>query len=259
MQSSFNLIKGKNASVNGDKSINTSYVEVNDSNNQNGYMETSSEEGLLKNYELLGGNIIKKARNDAERIIVEAVGNAREIEKKSYEKGYTQGKANGYEDGSNEGYSKAIEEGKKEISQIIDKAYSILADAERTYEEYKLDKKKEIINLALEMAKVISAKEFEVNESLLKLIEPIIEEAKGEEGILIRCNGKYIDPIKAKVEFWKSAYSIKGEIFILEDPIMELGKAIVEKKTGRTVVGMDIALERIESVLKEYFGGGNDD
>lgn len=257
MQSSFNLIKGTKASVNGDKSIETHYIQV--SNVDNSTEQGLQEDELLKSYELLGSNIIKKSRNDAERIIVEAMQKAKEIERQAYEKGYAQGKANGYEDGSNEGYSKAIEDGKIEISQVIDKAYSILANAEREYEEYKIDKKKEIINFALEMAKLISAKEFEKSDSLLQLIEPVIEEAKGEENILIRCNGNYINSIKDKVDFWQNAYGIKGSIFILEDPIMELGKAVIEKNTGKTIVGIDIALEKIEAVLKEHFVGGNND
>lgn len=258
MQSSFNLIKGTKASVNGDKSINTHYIEVKGKDEDN-TLEQSSEAGLLKSYELLGSNIIKKARNDAEGIIVESTKKAREIEKEAYEKGYLQGQANGYEDGSKEGYSKAIEDGNKEISQIIDKAYSILANAEREYEEYKLAKEKEIINLALEMAKIISSKEFEKSDSLLQLIEPVIEEAKGEDSIVIRCNSKYINSIKDKVDFWKNTYGIKGEVFILEDPIMELGKGIIEKSTGKIIVGMDITFEKLEAVLKEHFIGGNND
>lgn len=256
MQSSFNLIKGKNASVNGDKSIKTQYVQV---KNEENVIVESAEENMLKSYELLGSNIIRKARNDAERIVVEAMQKAKEIEKEAYEKGYMQGKANGYEDGSNEGYSKAIEAGNAEIGQVIDKAHWILANVQMEYDEYMALKRREIIDLALEMAKVISGKEFEKNDGLLNLIEPIIEEAKGEENIIIRCNGNYINSINERVSYWKNAYAIKGEIFVLEDPIMELGKAIVEKNTGRTIVGMDIALERIEAVLKEQFVGGNND
>lgn len=256
MQSSFNLIKGKNASVKGDKSIDTHYVEV---KSEESFNQESSESNMLKSYELLGSNIIKKARNDAERIIIESTKKAKDIEKDAYEKGYQQGIANGYEDGSKEGYSKAIEEGQREIGQLIDKANLILSSIEKQYEDYKVNKKEEIINLALEMAKVISAKEFEKSDSLLNLIEPIMEEAKGEENVIIRCNSNYIDSIKEKVVFWKNAYAIKGEIFILEDPIMELGKAIVEKNTGKTTVAVDIALERIEAILKEEFVGGNND
>lgn len=256
MQLSFNLIKGKNASVNGDKSIKTQYVEI---NNEENVMVKSAEENMLKSYELLGSNIIRKARNDAEKIVVEAMQKAKEIEKEAYEKGYMQGKTNGYEDGSKEGYSKAIQEGNAEISQVIDKAHLILANVQIEYDKYMALKKREILELALEMAKVISAKEFEKDDSLLNLIEPIMEEAKGEENIIIRCNGNYIDSIKERVSYWKNAYAIKGEIFVLEDPIMDLGKAVIEKNTGRTIVDMDIALERIEAVLKEQFVGGNND
>jgi len=256
MQSSFNLIKAKNASVKGDKSIDTHYVEV---KSEESFNNESAESNMLKSYELLGSNIIKKARNDAEKIIIESTKKAKDIERDAYEKGYQQGMANGYEDGSKEGYSKAIEEGQREIGQLIDKANLILSNIEKQYEDYKVNKKEEIINLALEMAKVISAKEFEKSDSLLNLIEPIMEEAKGEENVIIRCNSNYIDSIKEKVVFWKNAYAIKGEIFILEDPIMELGKAIVEKNTGKTTVSVDIALERIEAILKEEFVGGNND
>lgn len=255
MQSSFSLIKGKNASISGDKDIRTNYVEI----NTGSATGESPEDNMLRSYELLGSNIIKKARSDAERIIIEAMKKAKEIEKEAYEKGYMQGKANGYEDGANEGYSKAIEDGKNEISEVIDKAYLILSTAEKQYDEYKTLKKREIIDLAFEMAKVISSKEFEKEDSLLNLIEPVMEEAKGEENIIIKCNSNYGDSIRERVAYWKNAYAIKGEIFVLEDPLMELGNAIVEKNTGRSIVGMDTALEKIEDVLKEQFVGGNND
>ncbi|MDZ5034412.1 flagellar biosynthesis/type III secretory pathway-like protein, partial [Clostridium perfringens] len=39
------------------------------------------------------------------------------------------------------------------------------------------------------------------------------------------------------------------DIFILEDPLMESGNAVIEKNTGKAVIGLDIALEKLEEAL----------
>ena len=39
---------------------------------------------------------------------------------------------------------------------------------------------------------------------------------------------------------------------------MELGNAVIEKSTGKIVVGIDITLKKIEEALKEFCGEEKD-
>ena len=111
------------------------------------------------------------------------------------------------------------------------------------------EKRNEILKLALEMAKVISRKELKLSDGILHLIDPILEKSKGEENIVIKCNPVHSESIREKLSYWQKAYAIKGEIFILEDTLIEQEMLIVEKKTGKTIVGMDIALQKLEELI----------
>ena len=158
MHSSFNLIKSNSANINGGKEIITDYINE---------VQEDVSKNILNSYEVIGKKILDKARSDAEIITMEAMKRARDIEKESYTQGYEQGLANGYEDGNQKGYQEAKQKGEIEVNNLINKANEILAKAEQDYENYLNIKKDEIINLSLEMAKMIVAKEFQIDESIL--------------------------------------------------------------------------------------------
>ena len=136
----------------------------------------------------------------------------------------------------------------------VKKAREILLSAEKQVEDYKIKKEKEIVKLSLEMAKIITNKNFENDESVISLINPVLEQFRGEENIVIKCNGNYIVAIESKVNEWKKSYAISGEILVLEYPLMELGNAVLEKSTGKVVVGLDVSLEKLEESIKEFCG-----
>ena len=81
-----------------------------------------------------------------------------------------------------------------------------------------------------------------------------MEACRAEENLIIRCNSNYIASVESKVKVWKNTYSISGEILVLEDPIMELGNAVIEKSTGKITVGIDVTLKNIEEALEEFIG-----
>ena len=93
-----------------------------------------------------------------------------------------------------------------------------------------------------------------IMEAFQYLINPVLEQFRGEENIVIKCNGNYIVAIESKVNEWKKSYAISGEILVLEDPLMELGNAVLEKSTGKVVVGLDVSLEKLEESIKEFCG-----
>ncbi|MGL5352353.1 MAG: FliH/SctL family protein [Clostridium sp.] len=252
MQSSYNLIKSAAATAGNDKIISTKYkngelIDVEECVAQN--TSVLNENSIMQSYENIGSGIVKNAKKEAEEIIMKALEESAISERKAYELGYSKGSENGYEDG----YKKACEDVERDteakVKANIDKSEKILDSASSYYENYMAEKRDEIINLAMEMAKVIAKKELEVNDGILHLIDPILEKAKGEANIVIKCNSIHIEEVRERLEFWQKAYALNGEIFLLEDTLMEPGNAEVQKKTGKTVVGIDIALEKLEELI----------
>ncbi|GAB6167702.1 FliH/SctL family protein [Clostridium carnis] len=253
MQLSYNLIKNVSAKDGNNKKIDTIYISKIKEDNKEKTAEILALEDMKKSYENIGEGIIKRAKMEAEKILIEARTTAANIEKDAYEQGYNQGQKNGYEDGYNSGYKNGYEnitrETEEKVTKDIEEAHNILKNANEDYLKYIEEKQKEIIILALEMAKIIAGQKICCDEGIISLVEPLVEEAKGEENIVIRCNKTHIEAIKAKSDYYKKAYNIKGEIFLIEDPLMKSGNAVVERKTGKTIVGMDITLEKLEEEL----------
>lgn len=248
MQLSYNLIKNKSALKSSQKTIATNYIsriEAKDIEKE----KLDVEQEIRKSYEVLGSNIIKKAKSEAEDIVMRARVISAEIEKKAYDEGYNQGKSNGFEDGYKEALVKVKSDTNEKVKVRIDEAEEILKSANKEYLEYLNIKEEEIINLAFKIASIIAKKELQKDDGIIPLIEDILEESKAEENIIIRCNTKHLKAIEDKIEYYKKAYAIKGDIFILEDTLMELGNAIIEKNTGKAVVGLDVALEKLETAL----------
>lgn len=251
MQLSYNLIKNQEENIAEKKEIKTRYISK--AEKEKDTEINSKEYDIQKNYENLGANIIRNAKNEAESLVMESRRISFEIEKDSYEKGYSQGSENGYEDGYKNGYSEAVERVERETEEAVkgylDKSNEILEKANEDYKKYLKDKEKDIMKLALDIAKIIANKELTMPEGLNPLIEDVLNESKGEENLIIRCNSEHIEAISSKMDYYKKAYGIKGDIFILEDIIMEPGNAIVEKPTGKSVVGIEVAIEKLEEAL----------
>ena len=65
----------------------------------------------------------------------------------------------------------------------------------------------------------------------------------------VASSARYTSEISGLKKSIDSDYAIKGEIFILEDELMEPGNAIIDKGTGKAVIGIDVALEKLENAL----------
>ena len=251
MQSSYNLIKNTSALKGSEKKIATNYISKQEMlENEKVQEQDSREVDIKRSYEIIGANIIKKSKEEAEEIIEKANEIKGEIEKRAYEKGYNQGKQNGYEDGYAEGLKKVQIDTDDKVRERIEKAEEILSKANTEYIQYLSEKEKEILSLAFEMASIIAKKEVSSSEGILPLLEDILCDAKGEENIIVKCNSIHIKAIEEKIKYYEKAYAIKGEIFVLEDPLIEEGNAVIEKNTGKVVIGLDIALKNLEQALQ---------
>lgn len=258
MQSSYSVIK-KDCALDGDKrKISTHYVvpkkeelDELEEKQEEQYYSKEEVENLYKQYEEIGKRIIKDANSEKQGIILRATMQAQALEKEAYEKGYDEGIKNGYDDGYKKAFDENIDLAQEKAEKIIKKAEKILDSANENYARYLEKKKIEVINLSLEIARTILKKEIEYEGSMNLLVEQAIELSKGEKNIIIKCNSIHVDDLKAEIEKWKISYSIKEEIFVLADDFMEPGNAVLEKSSGKVIVGIDIGMD---SIRKEIFG-----
>ena len=81
MQLSYNLIKNKSEDIVEKKEIKTNYISKAEKEEKIENEKKASHYDIKKSYENLGANIIKKAKNEAESLIMESRRSAFEIEK----------------------------------------------------------------------------------------------------------------------------------------------------------------------------------
>ncbi|MGN2369730.1 FliH/SctL family protein [Clostridium cagae] len=256
MQSSYSIIK-KNCALDAEKKkISTEYISKNKEEDIEENLEEEVQEevyskeevdALIAKYEEIGKRIIQDANNEKQGIILRGTIQAQNLEKEAYEKGLQ----NGYDDGYKKAYDENIDLAKAKSQEIIDKAEDVLRSANENYAKYLEDKKHDIVKLSLEIAKNILRRELSHEDSMNLLIEEAIQLSKDEENLIIKCNSLHAEELKSQVNRWKVSYSIKDEIFILNDDFIEPGNATIEKPNGKVIVGFDTGMEAIK---KEILG-----
>lgn len=252
MQSSYNLIKENRVLSGETKKIKTEYIskkleEISDETNESITIEEAQK--YISSYEKIGQGIIEEAKRKREQYMLESIERANELEKDAYEKGYKQGLLNGHEDGKKAAFEKHIPEAKKEAEEIIKNATKSLKFASEDYNKYLEEKKKDILNLVLEVSRKVLNREILEKPSINSLIEQALYLSKGAENVIVKCNSIHISELKSNIEIWKPSYNIVGEIFLLPDDNMKPGNAIIEKDSGIIEVGIEIGMEKIKNAL----------
>ena len=257
MHSYYSVIKKNDLKDGKEKVIKTDYMPPQKpSLEENENIETPNREDILQSFNSIGENIIKNARREREVILSKVIEEAKIIEKEAYEKGYTQGDKNGYEDGYKLGHEKGykeayednIEKAKKEAEKIINEASEILLKVKTVYTEYLEEKKKDIVGLSINIAETILKKELTKENGIDELVQEYIEASKDSKVFLIKCNKKHIESIKSHIEAWKSYYGIE-EIHLIADENIPEGNAEIHKDNGKSIVGIDIGMEKVRDAL----------
>lgn len=247
MQSSYSLIKKERALQGEVRRINTSYKEEIEEDIYNN--EETESHSYENEYEELGKTIILEAYKKRDEILIDAMKETQIREKEGYDKGYNQGRLNGYEDGKREAIESVLPEAKEEANKILERAQKILLSAEEDYKNYIQEKEKEILDLVIAIAEKVLNKEITDNSAIVSMVEAAIEDAKGEENIVIKCNPVNEEKIRENIKLWQVNYSIKGEIFIYSVDNMEIDKVVIEKNSGKTEVNATEALKEVKEAI----------
>ena len=259
MQSSYNLFKGAQVQTGTSKQITTVFVANTHKKEAEKREEQSVEvieevnidrsleeaKAYMNSCKEIGNSILQEAKRKKEQIVMEALEKAEAMEREGYEKGYSQGLENGYSDGLQEAEKKT----KEQASEIINEAESVLKKANDDYNNYLSEKEDDIVKLSFTIAEQILKEKLTVSDGINKIVEDAIADSKGEENIIIRCNAQHIASINENIKMWETTYNIKGQIFLLVDVNMQPGNAIIEKKTGKTQVGIDVGLKMMEKAI----------
>ncbi|MFR5265964.1 hypothetical protein [Clostridium sp.] len=248
MQSSYSVIKNGNSYSGNLVKVNTIY-ENKKHIEESFKAESIKNENINESFKNLGENLLKQARIEKENILKEAYDKAVKIEKETYEKAYKEGLANGLEDGYKEAYEKNIEKALEEAETIRNEAVAMLHKAKVDYEEYLSVKSQEILELSYNIVSHILKENIGAEYGVNKFIENVLKDSKDSKSFVIRVNKLHKLALEEELSRWKLEFSLRGEVFILEDSSLKEGNAVVEMEKGKVEVGIEKALESIKNEI----------
>ncbi|MEG2017014.1 MAG: FliH/SctL family protein [Clostridium sp.] len=205
-------------------------------------------------------NKIKQAKDEYEKILIEleeqkekviseANEQAKVIEKKAYESGYEQGTKNGYEDGFKEAYEKNVDKAIAESKRIREESYSTLLEIKSQAEDYIIENKRNILQMAITIAEQVLRVKFEEKDSMSSLLENVIKEFNQKKDLIIKVNPVYIEELQKNVKEMIAKFDLAQKIFVIPDGAIEKGNAEIETTGGRLTVGIDSVLEKVKAEL----------
>jgi len=246
MQSSFKIIKNKEIEECSKRRIVTNY-DRNYDLSVNTICQMSEEDGktLINNYETLACNIIANARRNAEEIISSSIKEASRMQAEAVEIG----KKQGYKEAYAEGYEKNVAKANAEAEIIQNNSDQKLLQTGELYENYFKLKEAEIKDTILNIVENILQKETLKADALDKPIFEALSQIKNTKTYVIKVNRIHVESLKQKIEEYKVSLPFKGDIFIIEDKTLANDIAVISRDSGKTVISIDAALEKLRELF----------
>lgn len=184
--------------------------------------------------------IIENAKNQAKIVMTEASQQAEEIKMSVFK----QAREDGYQSGHQESIQKA--------ESLIREAEQIKANAQKKYQSVLENAEKEIVRMALVIAKKVIGDEIASRtEAVQALVAQTLQKCKSAETVTVKVSPQDYDAVQQNIDriIQKSTYS--GNIYVTKDLALTRGSCIVETPIGNIDSSIPTQLKSIEEALEE--------
>ncbi|MBV4419142.1 flagellar assembly protein FliH [Clostridium tyrobutyricum] len=213
---------------------------------------------VANSYENLGRTILEDANRKKESILNEAYEKSSQIEKQAKDNGYKtgyvagmkKGREDGYKSAYEEGYEKNFNEAKKQGEAIKKNAESVLNSAIQEKQHYLKEKEAQIKQLIVNAVENILRHEIIDKDSLNDAVFDALRQMRNTNTFVVKSRKKYSEEFKKHVDIWKEQMPFKGDIFVIPDESVEEGTVIIERDSGKMVLGIDIACDKLKQILE---------
>lgn len=253
MQSSYRVIKSNSVVNEGNKEIEAKFVQPKEIVIKPGGIvsETKDYTSEFESIEKIAAGIIENARRESKSILIKAYEKAKVIENEAKEQGFGQGYEEGRNIGLNEGYEEGFNNGKAQGDEIAQNANFMLFQAKEEYNRFLKEKEIHFRNLIITTVETILKREVKDPEGLNALILEALEEEKHQKAFIIKCNSNYYQSVEGEVLNFKNKLAFRGDIFVIEDNLLEDGTVVIEKDNGTTTLSIDYSIEKLKEALRE--------
>jgi flagellar assembly protein FliH len=190
--------------------------------------------------EIIVEEIINKARNDADNMLV----NAREETIKVLQEAVREGREQGMNETLRE--MRALE---AKASQEIDEAVQTLLD-ERTNMARELER--DVIELVFDIVEKILDVEMKRNsEWIAAMVKTALQQMEGGDGVVMKVSAEARQKVSDIAERMLAQAGKSGSLTILADSSFPPGGCIVDTGRGMIDAGVESKLDRLKTVLRE--------
>lgn len=188
--------------------------------------------------------MLAKAREQAEKIIIDAQEESQKLFEETKQKGYQQGFDEGFEKGQQQGYD--------EMTELIDEAAVLKQEVLDEKETMLQNLEKEVIELVIKTARRVIQSELQDNQELIfNLIEEGLRECNYTENLIIHVSEMDYDLVYAyKNRIYLMTDGIR-DIDIRSDPSMGPGSVIIETVSGQVDASVETQIKKIESIFSD--------
>jgi len=216
------------------KSFNTAAVKKNiKSLNDAGICGDLKEEDLVSIESL-----IRKAKSDAAKILLDAKNEAKSIKENSHKTGYTEGK------------KEAAQNADNSLSDAVKAFKNAAKNIQNKNDDFAVEHQDMLIQISMSIAKKIIQHELNVDkEFLIKTIKSVVRMTMDREKLKVRVNPEDLEIcIQKKSDIMKDVDGIKT-IDIVADISVDRGGVIVEYALGEIDARIEKQFDEIESEL----------
>lgn len=253
MPSSIKMIKATNV-VGGKKSVkietevNIPVYEVNPKNEET--VGESIAEMELRTARKKAQEILAQAEQEKEALLAQTQAEIETLKQTAYEEAYQKGMETGQQEGFNQGYTEATQKATEENIQEKEKIQLMLEETLAEIDQYKYEKKEELIELASHMAAKIIHKEINASDKgILELAQPYFYQIdKDEELVSITVHPSQRELVEKHLPEIERMIP-NTRLVIYGDPTIEENGLVME--SSKAVIDLQVK-KQIEAMLQEF-------
>jgi flagellar assembly protein FliH len=196
--------------------------------------------------------ILDDAKKQAETCISQALQEAEQLRQQACEAGRQEGYQAGYSEGVRQGKEQAELEMTNKINSASETAENILADARQEYQETLIKAEREIVKIALAVARKILAREIDENPTvILPIVKTALEKVRDQESIIIRVNPIDYDIVVQSKRDLQIMIGCEDALSVVSDNTVSPGGCMIDTPYGTVDASLDIQFEAIKRALEE--------
>jgi len=214
-------------------------------------IDTSIVDDLMSAANSEVATIVEKAKMTAERCLNEANQQVATIKQQAYDEGHQKGYQEGHQEGIIKGQQAGLAEKRQVIDQAIAKTQQMLVTGEQAAKQMIVDAERQIIEIALAVARKILAYEITENPMVvLPLVKAALQKVSDQEEVMIRVSIDDFDSVFLAKKELQMMVGREQALGIIVDHTIESGSCVIDTSYGMVDAKIDTQFETIKKALQ---------